>query len=543
VTGIPSDFKYHPFQFIDWKEDAGVKKKAAGKTVERTTEVGRRFYMDFGFMRASSSDYTAQDKSVNRVVHSWDGYSSYLIIVDEASRYIWVFLTKSKEPPLEIIDTFLDRFGHTKGGSVRSDQGGELARSFEYSDLLLRKHKYVVEPTGADSPSQNGAAEIYNAKLAVRTRTLLFGSGLPAKYWSSALIHAVYLHNRLVHSVTRMTPFESFFGTQPDLGSLKLFGSRVSVKRTGKRRSKLDSHAFHGIFLGYTATNHNIIYLDLDSGIVKSSHHAQFDEAWYLQKTRPPAAQLLYELGILPDDDPSEASTTYDVASSAPPPGQFTPVTIPWPPSAPQSTKPHKWDIPPLSRHMHLPLRALTDSPNTQAARAAAAKVKPPMGRNLAAELVEDFKIGKHDLSMIYMSPDPFHEAFEQTADLRKFDLTQHATGGLTLYNRDGRVHLASIAPSTPAARIHGWRTRIRGAWLIKVGDTVVNSIEDVKTAFDTVRASNAPSITLLFSHPEVRPNLLQDGIPIVSSAPFSQHTHDQLNNHWGGGHVGLPTN
>ena len=96
---------------------------------------------------------------------------------------------------MDIIDTFLARFGHVEGGSIRSDQGGELARSFDFSDLLLRKHKYVIEPTGADSPSQNGGVEIYNDKLAVRTRTLLFGSGLPAKYWSSALIHSVYLHN------------------------------------------------------------------------------------------------------------------------------------------------------------------------------------------------------------------------------------------------------------------------------------------------------------------------------------------------------------
>ncbi len=101
--------------------------QAAGRAVERTLEVGRRFYMDFGFMRASSSDYSKPDKSIDRVVDSWDGYSSYLLIVDEASRYMWVSLTKTKEPPLDIIDTFLDRFGHRNGGSVRSDQGGELA--------------------------------------------------------------------------------------------------------------------------------------------------------------------------------------------------------------------------------------------------------------------------------------------------------------------------------------------------------------------------------------------------------------------------------
>ena len=137
VTGIPPGFQYHPFWFIDWKEEARVQKQAAGRAGERTSEVGHRFYMDIGFMRASSSDYTTPNKTLDQVIDSWDGYSSYLLIVDEASRYIWVFLAKSKEPPLDIIDTFLDHFGHRNSGSIRSDQGGKLARSFAYSNLLL----------------------------------------------------------------------------------------------------------------------------------------------------------------------------------------------------------------------------------------------------------------------------------------------------------------------------------------------------------------------------------------------------------------------
>jgi hypothetical protein len=193
-------------------------------------------------MRASSSDYDGQDKSRARVIQSWDGYSLYLLIVDEASRFLWVFLTKSKEPPHDIAETFLGRFGHADGGVVRTDQGGELARSSEFCDTILHNYQYVIEPTGADSPSQNGAAEIYNGKLAVRARTLIFCSGLPAKFWSSAMLHAVYLHNWLVHTVTRTTPFKLMFGIKPDLSALKIFGSRVCVKRSGKQRSKLDRH-------------------------------------------------------------------------------------------------------------------------------------------------------------------------------------------------------------------------------------------------------------------------------------------------------------
>jgi hypothetical protein len=74
---------------------------------------------------------------------------------------------------------------------------------------MLKEFNYVVKPTGADSPSQNGGVEIYNNTLAVKVRTLLYGSGLSAKFWSAALLHAVYLHNRLVHSATGKTPLKA----------------------------------------------------------------------------------------------------------------------------------------------------------------------------------------------------------------------------------------------------------------------------------------------------------------------------------------------
>jgi hypothetical protein len=139
--------------------------------------------------------------------------------------------------------------------SIPTDQGGELAGSSTLSDMILHNHGYVFEPTGAGSPSQNGAAEIYNDKLAVQTCTLLYSAWLPARFWSSALLHAVYLHNHLIHSSTKHTPFEGYFGTKSDLAGLKMFGSRVCVKHTGHQRSKLDRHDFDGIFIGYSASH------------------------------------------------------------------------------------------------------------------------------------------------------------------------------------------------------------------------------------------------------------------------------------------------
>ena len=43
----------------------------------------------------------------DRVVTSFDGYEAYLLIVDEATRHVWVFLTKSKDPSVDIAADFL----------------------------------------------------------------------------------------------------------------------------------------------------------------------------------------------------------------------------------------------------------------------------------------------------------------------------------------------------------------------------------------------------------------------------------------------------
>jgi hypothetical protein len=211
IVGTPSMFEYHPFCYIDFKEQAYIRKQAAQLTAERIPTCGAEFYMDFGFMWSSTKDNKWPNKATERVVTLYDGYSAHLVIVVDASWRVWVFLTKSKDPPIDILRAFMSRYG-LKTGLVRTDQGGELARSSAFCTIMLNEFGYVVEPTGADSPSQNGRAEIYNNTLAVKVRTLLYGSGLPARFWSAALLHAVYLHNRLVHSAINQTPYEAWYG-------------------------------------------------------------------------------------------------------------------------------------------------------------------------------------------------------------------------------------------------------------------------------------------------------------------------------------------
>jgi hypothetical protein len=185
--------------------------------------------------------------------------------------------------------------------------------------------------------------------------TLWFGTSCKIPVCCSDPL-GVSLYNRLVHSKTGKTPFEGYFGEKPDISSLKLFGSRVCVRRTGARRAKLDHHNFTGIFLGYSALDQNILYLDLESGLVKLSHRARFDKAWYLHPHQPPAAQLLYDLGLKADDSdppPEDGSAPMDIPAASTD-------NVPWPCTHVLKDNKATWTVPPHFRMVPLPLRETT---------------------------------------------------------------------------------------------------------------------------------------------------------------------------------------
>ncbi len=87
-------------------------------------------------------------------------------------------------------------------------------------------------------------------------------------------------------------------------------------------------------------------------------------------------------------------------------------------------------------------------------------------------------------MSTRYMSPDPYYNSFDEIIDLRKFDLNKHRTAGLCLRHSDNRLFLEGMTPGTPGSKIPRWRSWIKGAWLIKVGDAIVTLIEDAQLAF-----------------------------------------------------------
>jgi hypothetical protein len=125
VKGMPPVFKYHPFWFIDFKEQAYIRKQPAKRTAERIPGCGSKFFMDFGFMQASTEDYKCPNKkATNRIVCLYDGYCTYLLIVNDKSCRVWVFLTTNKEPLIAILRAFMRKFGIAKG--VLFDDGKRI---------------------------------------------------------------------------------------------------------------------------------------------------------------------------------------------------------------------------------------------------------------------------------------------------------------------------------------------------------------------------------------------------------------------------------
>ncbi len=175
----------------------------------------------------------------------------------------------------------------------------------------------------------------------------------------------------------------------------------------------------------------------------------------------------------------------------------------------------------------------MTDTPTTIAARAARTRATPTTlsNRDLTSATVSDYLIGPHNMQTIYLSKDPYGRTFKEPLNLQKCDLTKHPTAGLQFITKDGRLILTSMDRGTPGARIDKWRSHIRGAWLVLIGDTPISTIKEAHSAFQELSDAGAPSCVLTFTHPEISPDISHNGLPIISCNDFTQLTHDQLNN------------
>jgi hypothetical protein len=57
IDRTPPSFSTHPLCFIDAMEPGGIHKQLVGHSPDKAPLPGLHFFMDFGFMHASTMDY------------------------------------------------------------------------------------------------------------------------------------------------------------------------------------------------------------------------------------------------------------------------------------------------------------------------------------------------------------------------------------------------------------------------------------------------------------------------------------------------------
>ena len=106
----------------------------------------------------------------------------------------------------------------------------------------------------------NGTAVRFNRTIMDMTRCLLTEANVHKCFWHEIICAATYLKNRtLTNTIERKTPYEIFFNKRLDVKHLRLYGSRVLVRKPEQKRiSKWDKKADMGILLGYSDVGYRV---------------------------------------------------------------------------------------------------------------------------------------------------------------------------------------------------------------------------------------------------------------------------------------------
>ncbi|CAN1142556.1 Retrovirus-related Pol polyprotein from transposon TNT 1-94 [Linum perenne] len=212
---------------------------------------------------------------------SLGGKSYVFVLVDDFSRYSWIFMLASKDETFSKFKNFVRRVQNEKNkiiNEIRSDHGGE----FENNDFETLCNDYGIRHnfSAPRTPQQNGVVERKNRTLVEIARTLLHDFGLPKIFWGEAVNTACYITNRaLVRSRIKKTPYEIWKGRKPNIGYFRPFGCKCFILNTKDQLGKFDAKSDEGIFLGYSDLSKAYRVYNKRTFKVEESINVIFDES------------------------------------------------------------------------------------------------------------------------------------------------------------------------------------------------------------------------------------------------------------------------
>ena len=244
------------------------KVSANSSAPKRNLTPGQMLYMDFCFYRTVSIR----------------GYTAYLSVTCFVTGYSFVFPTRSKRPPLDIIRWLIEtlkRQGYIVI-IVRFDEGGELARSTEVCALLAELN-IVMESTGGYSSDLLGKDERQHRTIGEMVRSMLYISNMTPDFWCYAIMYSVYIKRRWCNYPEHITPYEKWFGKKPTFHDIHIFGCPITIVPDEPKKENGQNKV--GRFLGFGASSAVLLYQDIKTNTLGRARHGRIDDMFMIALT------------------------------------------------------------------------------------------------------------------------------------------------------------------------------------------------------------------------------------------------------------------
>jgi transposase InsO family protein len=202
------------------------------------------------------------------------------VIVNDFTRYTWVFFLVDKSDVFDIFKKFIKRVQNefkTKIKKVRSDNGSEFrnTRVDELCDELRIKHQFSTKYT----PQSNGLVERKNRTLIDMARSMLNEYNVSHSFWVEAINTTCFYSNRVYcHKFLEKTPYEILNRRKLNIAYFRVFGCKCYILKKGTRLSKFEKKCDEGFLLGYSTTSKAYRVWNLASGQLEKVHDVEFDE-------------------------------------------------------------------------------------------------------------------------------------------------------------------------------------------------------------------------------------------------------------------------
>jgi transposase InsO family protein len=209
------------------------------------------------------------------------GGSKYcLVIMDDYSRFTWVFFLQKKSQTQYILKGFL-RWAQNEFRlrikKVRSDNGTEFKNS--QIEGFLEDEGIKHEFSSPYTPQQKGVVERKNRTLLDMARTMLDEYKTPDQFWAEAINTACYSINCLyLHQILKKTSYELLTSKKPNVSYFRIFGSKCFILIKRGRKSKFARKVVEGFLLGYDSNTRAYRVFNKSTRLVEVSCDIVFDE-------------------------------------------------------------------------------------------------------------------------------------------------------------------------------------------------------------------------------------------------------------------------